>query len=74
MPILLDLSSQFYVYLGKEQAIEMGQALIDNHFGHQVKEETVFKDDDTYYRLIEDDESTALNAGATSTCRPRPGD
>ena len=51
----------------------MGQELIDQHFGHHVKQEKEFKDDDTYYRLLEDDESSALNAGATSQCEPMSG-
>ena len=52
--------------------MEMGQALIDQHFGSDVKKSSEFKNDDTYYRLIEDDETMALNSGS-STCAPRPG-
>ncbi len=50
----------------------MGQQLIDRHFGHQVKENQTFQDDKVHYRLIEDDDSTALNAGETSQCQARP--
>lgn len=32
----------------------------------------MFEDSDTLYRLMDDDESTALNAGEMSTCEPRP--
>ena len=53
--------------------MEMGQLLLDQHFGHSVKSEQVFKDDNTYYRLLEDDESNALNAGETSSCQPVSG-
>ena len=51
----------------------MGQALIDRHFGHQVKNSEVFEDKDVYYKLLDDDESVALNAGGLSDCDPRPG-
>ena len=57
----------------KERAMEMGQALINQHFGHQVANQEDFRDDDTYYRLLEDDDTTALNAGDVSHCEPRPG-
>ncbi|XP_021375341.1 uncharacterized protein LOC110464448 [Mizuhopecten yessoensis] len=61
--------------LERDAAVEMGQALIDKHFGHNVKSEEVFQDaPDKYYRLLEDDESSALNAGETSQCEPRPAD
>ena len=64
------------MYLGnteRERAIEMGQNLISQHFGRDIKKSEVFKDDETVYRLLEDDDSTALNAGTTSECEPRPG-
>ncbi|CAD5115554.1 DgyrCDS4518 [Dimorphilus gyrociliatus] len=55
--------------LDETTAIEMGQALIDQHFGKEVKKDgQTFKADNTLYRLIEDDDSTALNAGETSPC------
>lgn len=61
--------------LDRSVAIEMGQALIDKHFGHDVKSDETFQDaPDKYYRLLEDDESTALNAGETSQCEPKPAD
>lgn len=56
----------------RERAVEMGQALIDRHFGHQVKNAETFQDADVYYRLLEDDDTSALNAGP-SDCDPRPG-
>ncbi|XP_045158695.2 uncharacterized protein LOC123524512 isoform X2 [Mercenaria mercenaria] len=55
----------------RERAVEMGQALIDRHFGHQLKNQETFQDADVYYRLLEDDDSSALNAGP-SDCNPRP--
>ncbi|KAL4235616.1 hypothetical protein ACF0H5_004011 [Mactra antiquata] len=57
--------------LDRDRAIEMGQALIDRHFGHQLKKQETFQDADVYYKLIEDDDSDALNAGS-SDCEPRP--
>ena len=50
----------------------MGQLLIDRHFGHNVKDGETFQDDNSYYRLLEDDNSSALNAGPLSECEPRP--
>lgn len=56
------------------KALEMGQSLIDKHFSHSVKKEgEPFRDDDTLYRLLQDDESNALNADVSSECEPRPG-
>ena len=53
----------------------MGQSLVDQHFGGDVKKQQVtFQDDSSIYRLLEDDTSTALNGGETSECEPRPGD
>ncbi|XP_060077398.1 uncharacterized protein LOC132556952 [Ylistrum balloti] len=63
--------------LERSTAVEMGQNLIDKHFGHNVKStsDEVFQDSpDKYYRLLEDDESSALNAGEMSQCEPRPAD
>lgn len=55
------------------KAVEMGQSLIDKHFSHSAKKDTeLFRDDDTLYRLLEDDESNALNADVSSECEPRP--
>ncbi|CAC5409797.1 unnamed protein product [Mytilus coruscus] len=58
--------------LDRSVAIEMGQALIDKHFGHNVKSQETFQDADVYYRLLDDDETEALNSGTMSNCEPRP--
>lgn len=57
----------------REQALEMGQQLIDRHFGHNLKSEQVFHDDDVYYRLMEDDNTSALNGGVITECEPQSG-
>ena len=68
------INSLFLQITDHEKALEMGQMLIDKHFGHNVKDDKeIFKDDDTYYRLLEDDDSSALNAGELSECAPQPG-
>ena len=52
----------------------MGNSLLEKHFSHSAKKDTTeFTDDDTLYRLLEDDESNALNADVSSDCEPRPG-
>ncbi|XP_077981062.1 uncharacterized protein LOC144436208 [Glandiceps talaboti] len=55
-------------------AKEMGQAMLERRFCHAVKsQDTTFRDDKyTYYRLVEDDDRNALNAGISSECDPRP--
>lgn len=61
--------------LDHSRAIEMGKQLISRSFGHAVAgggNEDEFNED-TYYRLLEDDESSALNAGQMSECAPHPG-
>ena len=52
----------------------MCRQLVERNFGHGVGKgkETEFKDDDSLYRLLEDDETTALNSGMSSLCEPRP--
>lgn len=54
----------------------MGQMLVDKHFGHNVKSanDVTFSADDTLYRLLEDDESSALNIGETSQCITMSGE
>ncbi|XP_006819587.1 uncharacterized protein LOC102804375 [Saccoglossus kowalevskii] len=57
----------------RAKGVEMGQNLLEHHFGHHVKDSVnEFRDDNTHYRLMEDDESSALNAGLSSECEPRP--
>ena len=51
----------------------MGQSLIDRHFGHQVKNADTFQDAEIYYKLLDDDDTAALNSGPMSDCEPRPG-
>ncbi|KAK7099824.1 hypothetical protein V1264_022873 [Littorina saxatilis] len=58
--------------LDRETAVELGQDLIDSHFGHHVKADEDFKDaDDAYYRLLEDTDSSALNGGSVTQCEPK---
>lgn len=56
------------------KAIEMCRQLVERNFGHSLEKgkQTEFKDDESIYRLLEDDESTALNSGMSSLCEPRP--
>lgn len=60
--------------IGREKAVEMCRELVERNFGHGVEKgkHTEFKDDNSIYRLLEDDESTALNSGMSSVCEPRP--
>ena len=53
----------------------MCKQIVERHFGHAVKKghQAEFKDDQTIYRFLEDDENNALNAGMSSLCEPRPG-
>ncbi|XP_046565783.1 uncharacterized protein LOC124274466 [Haliotis rubra] len=59
--------------LERDRAVEMGQQLVDKHFSHQVKTgQETFRDDKVYYRLLDDDDSVALNdIGQMSECEPR---
>ncbi|XP_041359052.1 uncharacterized protein LOC121375589 [Gigantopelta aegis] len=57
--------------LERSDAIMMGQALIDKHFGHNIKSDLSFQDNDVYYRLLDDEETHALNAGHMSDCEPQ---
>lgn len=73
-PFILVLIAYSQPFLDREKAIEMCRQLVERNFGHGVEKgkETEFKDDDSVYRLLEDDESTALNSGMSSVCEPRP--
>lgn len=57
-------------YTDEKHAIEIGQHLIEQHFSHTVRGNDEQFRLDGYYRLLEDDESRALNAGALSECAP----
>ena len=63
----------FMNFADKETAIEVGQNLIDRHFGNQVNQDQVFRADDTLYQLLEDSDTNALNTGTTTQCTPRSG-
>ena len=65
----------YYSCLDRKRAVEIGQALIEQHFGRHVKNsnDLEFEDSDKIYRLIEDDTATALNQGMSSLCEPRRG-
>ena len=61
-------------YIDRKKAVEIGKSLLDKHFAHSAKKDTAeFKDNDTLYRLLEHDESNALNANVSSDCEPRAG-
>ena len=53
----------------------MCQQLVERNFGHSVQKDgnKGFKDDDTIYRFLEDDETRALNGDVRTQCEPRPG-
>ncbi|XP_014667662.1 PREDICTED: uncharacterized protein LOC106809184 [Priapulus caudatus] len=53
-------------------AIEMGESLIQQHFAHNVKRASKFTDDASVFRLLDDEQSGALNAGTMSECLPLP--
>ncbi|XP_071480608.1 uncharacterized protein, partial [Diadema antillarum] len=59
----------------RSQAVMRGQEILDRGFGSQIKgrEDGVFVDDDKHlYKLLEHEESSALNSGVSSECEPRP--
>ncbi|XP_019618159.1 PREDICTED: uncharacterized protein LOC109465380 [Branchiostoma belcheri] len=58
--------------LERAEAVEMGQKLVTRGFGHHVTDDHKFKDEVLFYRLLEDDSESALNAGVTAECQPRP--
>ena len=53
----------------------MCKQLVEKHFGKSVKEkgQIEFRDDDTIYRFLEDDQTNALNSDIVSDCEPRDG-
>ena len=60
--------------IDRNEAVDWGNNIVEKHFAHAAKKDTEkFQDDDTLYRLLEDDESNALNADVSSDCQPRPG-
>ena len=72
--ILIFDSISYDFSLEREKAIEMCSQLVERNFGHSLGkgQETLFKDDDSIYRFLEDDETSALNSGMSSVCEPRP--
>ena len=53
----------------------MCKQLVEKHFGKSVKEkgQIEFRDDETIYRFLEDDQTNALNSDMNSDCEPRKG-
>ncbi|XP_070191162.1 uncharacterized protein [Littorina saxatilis] len=51
-------------------AVEMGQHLIDSHFCHTIKSNVQFQDADVYFRLLEDEDTLALNGDKIADCKP----
>jgi len=54
-------------------ALEKGQYLLDHHFAHSLSGSEKFEKSSSLYRLLEDDDSSALNQGDTSDCVSRTG-
>lgn len=54
--------------------MEMGNILLRQHIARDVRtpNEQTFKNEDIVYRLLEDENSAALNAGTLSECKPSP--
>jgi hypothetical protein len=44
--------NKFYYFVDRSVAIEMGQALIDKHFGHNVKSVETFQDANVFLNLF----------------------
>eukprot|EP00112_Aurelia_sp_Birch-Aquarium-sp1_P013372 Seg2837.2 transcript_id=Seg2837.2/GoldUCD/mRNA.D3Y31 product="DEP domain-containing mTOR-interacting protein" protein_id=Seg2837.2/GoldUCD/D3Y31 len=61
--------------LDRGHAIEMCKQLVEKHFGKSVKNkgQLEFRDDETIYRFLEDDQTNALNSEINSDCEPRGG-
>ena len=60
-------------FAGREEAVTLGGELISRKFGHHVCNDHDFKDGYFFYRLLDDDETNALNMEELSECEPRPG-
>ncbi|XP_065175504.1 uncharacterized protein LOC135805404 [Sycon ciliatum] len=58
--------------MSRKEAGDMGQELIQRKFGHHVTDDHEFKDGYFFYRLVEDDESEALNTKFPSELEPMP--
>ena len=66
---------RFPSFSERSHAVEMCKQLIEKHFGKSVKDkgQIEFRDDDTIYRFLEDDQTNALNSEMNSDCEPRKG-
>ncbi|XP_067941492.1 uncharacterized protein [Watersipora subatra] len=51
-----------------QEAIDKGRHLVDHHYIHRVKHDKKFTNDDSLYRLLEHDDSDALNQGEGQAC------
>ena len=63
----------FVILSARLEATNMGQQLLSRKFCHHVTDDHDFKDGFFFYRLIEDDESIALNTKFSSELEPQPG-
>ncbi|RDD47850.1 Glutaredoxin-1 [Trichoplax sp. H2] len=54
-----------------DEALKLGQELIDRYFLHPIHGDRKFENGSSYYRFLEDDDDKALNMEFTSECEPR---
>ena len=64
-----DRINTFLILTDEAAAVDMGQQLIDRSISVAISPGHVFTNaDDAFYRLMEDDDSTALNIGEHIVC------
>lgn len=56
----------------REEAVDLGNQLMEKFFFHHVCDDHVFKDKYLFYRFLHDEKKQALNVHQTSECEPIP--
>ena len=64
----------FGYLLDVDEALKIGQELVDRYFLRPIHSERKFENNHSYYRFLEDDDDDkALNMEFPSKCEPRSG-
>mmetsp|Transcript_5194 Transcript_5194/g.13019 ORF Transcript_5194/g.13019 Transcript_5194/m.13019 type:complete len:492 (+) Transcript_5194:70-1545(+) len=56
----------------REEAVALGNEMLESHLFHHVCHDHIFKDDYYFYRFLADASNKALNSKYESSCEPRP--
>ncbi|KAL6072943.1 DEP domain-containing protein [Balamuthia mandrillaris] len=69
---LMQLEDENLSFSSRKDAVDFGNVLMEKHFFHHVTFAHILKDDEYFYRFIQDEDTSrnVLNTGQVSSCEP----